>query len=645
MTPAADEERRDRPAARWAPALLALAVLVFCAGTFRVHNLDIWLHARTGEWILEHGRVPSTNVLSELHADHPSVHDKWLFQVAAHVLLDDLGPDAVIAARLLLMLLLFGTMAATARGLGAGPWATLAACALALLAGRMRFLFRPDLVSMLLLVVFAHVLLVRRPDGRGAWRVLLPLQVLWANVHGYFLLGWLAVLALAAGRLVQRRVDVTRRLLLLAALLCASCLLNPAGLDGWLHPFAILADLRAHAEFYRSTIVEFAPTFGFDPRDSLDRTAFVLLAVVTTALLLAHLVTRARRGAAASDATRRDAEGLAASARGPSAFDDACWPALALLVLLGAMVPSLRRNMAPFAFVAAPLAAAAAGARFGPRVPGRLVALLLVVVVAWGELTDTTSVHDGLERRTGLGLSRIAYPDEGIAFFARELPHANVFTAFRFGSTFTGRRWPEQVASTNGNTHGYPTGYLEQVMAAVLDADRAAFDDLVRRYGHDAALLPLGAPLSAVLLDADDWTLVDVGVREAVFVRRDAVDPLWLSVHDLELPLRLGRPFPVPRTPCDPPLFGLLPRACDPLAERDTALLLLVAGFPEAADAAAALALEMAPDDPESLALHGIVLRNTGHADEARALLERSLALGGVNRLADSARDALDPDR
>ena len=68
--------------------------------------------------------------------------------------------------------------------------------------------------------------------------------------------------------------------------------------------------------------------------------------------------------------------------------------------------------------------------------------------------------------------------DDLIGYLADELPEADVFTAFRYGSTFTGHRWPDQVASINGNTHGYPTTYLMDVAAAVSGSDPPRFDYL-----------------------------------------------------------------------------------------------------------------------------------------------------------------------
>jgi hypothetical protein len=597
-------------------ALLLLLLAVVAAGSFSVHNLDIGLHARTGQWIVEHGQVPSVNVLSRLHADYPTVQDKWGFQVLAHGLHDGLGPDACIVARLLLLLCLFGALWSTARRLGAGPFWTLTWLLVALVAARARFTFRPDLVSLVLTAVVLRAVVAARPDGRGLlW--LLALQVLWVNVHGYFITGPLIVAtAGVAQRLGGRaRRGVARRLLGLAGLMALACLLNPAGLRGALHPFAILADLDAHRDFYQSAIVEFRPPLAHDPRGSWDRLAFFWIGAASVVFLVWDLLARAAERAAG-------------------------WTALLLTLVFGAMALSLRRNMAPFVLVAAPLAAAAAGRRLPVFATGRALPVLLCCLVVWGELSDRISVHDGLDRRAGFGSSAIAYPDAGIDFIARELPDRSVFTAFSYGSTFTGRRWPAQAAATDGNTHGYPTAYLQDVMAAMSGADALAFDRLVVRDGHDVALIPMAGPLAFRLATDRDWTLVCVGVREAVYVRRAAVTPAWLAAHDLLARWRAGETPELPDTPRLAPLLGI-PRVTVPLAERDQALLLWRAGLVEAALARAREAMAAAPLDPEATALTGLVLLELGRADEAEPLLRESLASSRFNRLAEEARAAL----
>ena len=614
------EAAADRPGRSGVWALSLGVALVLAAGFFEVHNLDWPLHDVTGRWILEHRTVPGTNVLSELHHDYPSVHDKWGFQVLLHELVEAAGPEGLIVLRLLLLLALFGTLAATARGLGARPAATLVCLTLALVAARSRFLMRPDLVSLVLLAWFVHVALVLRPDGRRAAWLLIPAQLVWVNLHGYFVLGWMVAAVVAAARWMegQRARPAARRWCLLAVGLALTCLANPAGLAGWWHPFAVLRDLSAHAEFYRSSIEEFLPTFAQDPRQPFDRVACLLLG----ALALLSVLPR----------------GVAALLGSQRRVLDAAWPALALMLLFAFMLPSLRRNMATFAIVvAAPTAAAL------PRGLARsrglaLGAALLAVLAAAGEVTDATSIHDGLQRRWGWGVSRLAYPDLGIAFIARELPHARVFTAFRYGSTFTGRRWPEQVASTNGNTHGYPTEWLERVMAATADTDPMAFRLLALAHDFDAALIPMACPLAGRLLRDPDWTLVCLGLHEAVFVERASVPVDWLATHDLEAVLARGETPYLPEPEARPSWAVERPAG----APFTAALLAAAGGHGEAAVALARQAVADAPGDGAALGLLGLMLAQRGELDEALGLFERSVGSGTSHPMAEEVRRQLE---
>jgi hypothetical protein len=629
------------------PGRLALALLVlvtFAAGWFSLHNLDIWLHARTGQWIVEHGEVPTVNVMSRLHADWPTVDDKWGFQVVAHLLLDGLGPDACNAARLALLLGLLLVCWSTARRGGAGPWWTLGALLLALLASRTRFTFRPDLVSLLLTAIVARAMLA---PGSGVERGLrgrlwlVPLQLLWVNVHGYFITGPLVVLAAAAGRALAGRgqLRLAARLGGLAALMLATCLINPAGLDGWLHPFAIVADLHEHAEFYRQAIIEFRPPFAADPQQPWDRWGYFAL-VALGAVLLPWEWLAARRAAHAAGAGESAGVTAAAASVSASASGDRL-VALALFALFFAMSLSIRRNMAPFAIVAAPLVAVAGSRRFPPWQATIALPLAGAVLLAAGELSDTISIHDGLDRRSGHGLSRLAYPDAGIDFIARELPASSVFTAFSYGSTFTGRRWPEQAASTDGNTHGYPTSYLIEVMSALSGDDPTVFDRIVARDGEQVALVPMAGPLSMELLGDPHWALVCLGLREAVFVQRAAMDPGWLAVHDLAARWRAGEAPELPGTPDGGTWLGL-PKACAPLAEVDQSLVLLRLGLVEAALRRIDAALDRCGGDAESWTLRGLALERQGRREEAKLALQTGLAARGFNRLEAEARAHLE---
>jgi len=152
------------------------------------------------------------------------------------------------------------------------------------------------------------------------------------------------------------------------------------------------------------------------------------------------------------------------------------------------------------------------------------------------------------------------------------------------------------------------------------------------------------SPLARRLLRREQWVLVCLGRREAVFVERTSVPAEWLEEHDLERRLRQGvlpGPEDLPRTPPGGRVLGL-PVASPPLTELEAAAMFRGAGFYQAARALAREALAHDPENAEAQAMVGLLEWETD-PEGSRQLLERSLGQGGGNRLLPEVRERLQP--
>ncbi len=160
----------------------------------------------------------------------------------------------------LLVLGIFAILLLTMRLGPAGPTPILLGLLLGGLASEMRFETRPELVSYLLLGLVLHIL-HRHAEGLASPLWALPLiQLLWANLHGLFVLGWAALACFAAG-LFLRRSAPDRRLLGWSALSVGAALINPYGLRGFLFPLTLMTRLGQENIFAR-TIGEFVSPFA-----------------------------------------------------------------------------------------------------------------------------------------------------------------------------------------------------------------------------------------------------------------------------------------------------------------------------------------------------------------------------------------------
>ncbi len=113
---------------------------------------------------------------------------------------------------------------------------------------------RAHVIAMPLMVVWCVELFAARDDGRAPSRWLLPVMVLWANIHGSYMFGLALTGFLAAeavifpGQEVSRRLEARRWGAFLGLAIASACV-NANGVDGVLEPFRISAMPTLHKTF------------------------------------------------------------------------------------------------------------------------------------------------------------------------------------------------------------------------------------------------------------------------------------------------------------------------------------------------------------------------------------------------------------
>lgn len=247
-----------RPTTRDSPALVRLGLGAVLAAwcVRRIGDFDLWWHLAYGRLILARGAVPRTDEFSFTAAGTERTNPEWLFQVTAAAL-ERLGGTAalVLGKTALLLAIAWLVLRFVERELGLRAVPAVALVAPFLLAGRWRFIERPELATVALAAILAAALLRRRARApRGADLFWIPaLFALWANLHAGIVVG-IAILALfAVGRSLEPtlarfgaappelgRPSAARAWGLLAFSLVAS-LINPFGWRLWRVPFELTA--------------------------------------------------------------------------------------------------------------------------------------------------------------------------------------------------------------------------------------------------------------------------------------------------------------------------------------------------------------------------------------------------------------------
>jgi hypothetical protein len=74
---------------------LAILVLLYSIPAFQamlpIDDPDIWWHLRTGQWIVEHGRVPTEDPFSTYGMGKPWIAYSWLFEILVYLVFRNLG--------------------------------------------------------------------------------------------------------------------------------------------------------------------------------------------------------------------------------------------------------------------------------------------------------------------------------------------------------------------------------------------------------------------------------------------------------------------------------------------------------------------------------------------------------------------------
>ena len=216
-------------------AFLLVYSYLLLLGPYLLQDPDTFWHIRTGQWILDHARLPTVDFYSYTESGKPWISTEWLSEIFYAVAFKLGGWRAVtiVAATscaAIIGIVCFYLLRHLRFSVAIG-WAVLTAAAIS-----PHFLARPHIFSYILLAIWMINLLEAYDDefSLPPLLTLAPLMILWANLHGSFTLG-LALLYIFAGfsvyqNFLQRNYTKCWRVVIVTSVVTASALLTPYGI-------------------------------------------------------------------------------------------------------------------------------------------------------------------------------------------------------------------------------------------------------------------------------------------------------------------------------------------------------------------------------------------------------------------------------
>jgi len=505
-----------------------LFTLVFSPLAVRLlGDAGIGWHIRTGQQILATHTVPHLDPFSSTMQGKPWFAWEWLYDLVVGQLEASLGLNGVVWFSAVMIAAVF---AATFRLMilrGTSLCIALLLYLLAVCASTIHFLARPHLLSWLFTLVWFYILdsLEREsPDARGRrpklW--LLPLLMLvWINVHGGFLVGfvllalfWLAAVwdwfRTKASRIEEALLKISAarraRALLWAGLLSvAASLINPYGWKLHAHVYSYLSNrfLMDHIDEFRS------PDFH-----GVAQKCFLILLLIT----LASLAGRGRELRMSQVLTLLFAvyAGLYATRNIPIS-------SLLIAMVVGPLLS--RSSNAAAQITTAParpltffqrMSAIEAGLR-GHLWP--VVAIILTFgIAANGGHAGSSQFMDAHFGPKRMPVAAVNYLEKD--YLEQHELKGPVLAPDYWGGYLIYRLYPKTLVVVDDRHDLYGAEFFKSYLKLI--QAEPGWDDFLRTHHAECVLLPVDAPLSSLLVKTADWKAIYRDEVAIAFVREPA---------------------------------------------------------------------------------------------------------------------------
>lgn len=454
---------------------------------------DLGRHLTLGQIILDTHQIPTRDLLSFTKAGQPRPPYEWLAQVLFATVCRLLNLDGVVILIGIILALTFAFVYNDGAQRSNLPLLSLIIALWAAAASSLHWLTRPHIFSFLFLAIWIYGLeRIRTNKNLQLW--LFPLLMLiWANTHGGFVFGFLALGAYFAGWLTDSwrkstTLSVGRNLLIAGTTSLLASIVTP---DFWHNWEAVFNNNSAY--ILSHTTETMPPDFA-----APAVWPFAGLLAFALVLLLLHW-----KQASASH----------------------------ILLLAGLATASLlmTRNIPLFAIAAAPILTEWAGKTISfishwmkveeafVKIEESLLGFLwpiLVVVLATGFFV----YHNMKTRISFYQFDPQVFPIQATDWIQSHPISGNMFNDFNWGGYLLYRLWPDQRVFVDSQSDFYGEAFLRQY--SNIDSGAPNWDVELTQYNVNWIIVPRDAGLASIASESMDWKIVYQDPVAIIFERR-----------------------------------------------------------------------------------------------------------------------------
>lgn len=585
-----------------------LLILIFSLRN--IFDLDIWVHLKTGEYILKNLKIPRYDFYSYTATGKPWLNLDWLFQVIVYLIHHFSGFAGIILIKTLFIIFSF-LIVFSINYKKENFFLYLPLFIFSILASKERFYERPEFISFLFIALYLKIIYEYRRNKTKAIFLLPFLQALWINIHvfsfvGLGIMGIFLIGDLLSGRIILpwdwNKNDILKdkeyflflKIFLFSIL---ASLINPYGIKAWGVSWELLDFITRHRIILAGGISELVPPFSIVGILSPGYFYYKILIIAT----LFTFILRYKR----IDLSQFFLYVVFLHLSLISIRN------IVLFSIIGYVVSSdnINNSLIDYSFQ-----------KFLILLGKGLVSLyafLAVFFSAKEEILFNYYLEGKLEKKFGLHKS-LFYPDEQIDFIIKNNLKGNIFNSFGFGSYFIYRCYPERKVFIDGRTSVYGEDFLSYYADLHLFPEN--FEHLLNRYKIDYFLLDINQHnlFKRLYFDKENWRLVYFNHNGAVFVKNIPENKELLEKYEIDLE----------KLPLDPVGdYSKFRRKPFPISCFSKGELFLKLGLYKRAEEEYRLGLKVNPYVAGLYNNLGVIYQNQGNIEEAISYYKKAIEL------------------
>jgi hypothetical protein len=381
---------------------------------------------------------------------------------------------------------------------------------------------RPGIFTLLYLSSFLFLLEKYSKTPRTGFIItLIPLQILWNNTQGLFMIGPAVVALYIVGTFtdmireskaplhaITEYIRTIQFWLLTTVFLtlCISGMATPYGIKGFLFPFHLLKQITpGHANQYSNLIAENTPLIKMV---GTDQSYYVLIFAILCSFVLLSMLSAPKK------------------TRAWHFYLFACFAVLAimaqrnLILFLFATVPLLKSNLEHFSL------------RIFTPVKKPLLYGCTIIISLY--VTLITVSHYMMIKSIGNPISPFCHPVNSTQYLSTHALSGNIFNADRYGGYLLWRLYPDKKVYIDTRLSMRDRTFFSDYISLLDNPEKFTFT--IKRYDITAVVLPAFIPLYAKLIRYlyynPDWKLVIADGSEALFVKKEQPNTPGIYFND-----------------------------------------------------------------------------------------------------------------